>query len=187
MRDLVVARERRVDGGTALHHVAEHAADDHVANDDAESRAQERILAAAVAARSDVAPPLPRSGGQLEHDLPREQHEGARDVVAVGEERAVARVGALLGVHPAHRQDHVVGLPGQKVAAARAAVGEQADPGRAPALDLRAIRRRRARHHVAVSFSTQRNAGMSSFDPSRIPAWLAPVCDERSVSHSASR
>ena len=37
-----------------------------------------------------------------------------------------------------------------------------------------------------VSFSTQRNAGMFSFDPSRIPAWLAPVCDERSVSHSAS-
>ncbi len=40
---------------------------------------------------------------------------------------------------------------------------------------------------VAVSFSTQRNAGMSSFEPSRIPAWLAPVCDDRSVSHSASR
>jgi hypothetical protein len=39
---------------------------------------------------------------------------------------------------------------------------------------------------VAVSFSTQRNAGMSSFDPSRIPAWLAPVCEERSVSHSLS-
>jgi len=37
------------------------------------------------------------------------------------------------------------------------------------------------------SFSTQRKAGMSSLDPSRIPAWLAPVCEERSVSHSASR
>ena len=32
---------------------------------------------------------------------------------------------------------------------------------------------------VAVSFSTQRNAEMLSFEPSRIPAWLAPVCDER--------
>ena len=40
---------------------------------------------------------------------------------------------------------------------------------------------------VAVSFSTHRNAEMSSFDPSRIPAWLAPVCEERSVSHSTSR
>ena len=40
---------------------------------------------------------------------------------------------------------------------------------------------------VAVSFSTQRNAGMSSLDPSRIPAWLAPVCEERSVSHSVRR
>ena len=36
------------------------------------------------------------------------------------------------------------------------------------------------------SFSTHRKAGMSSLEPSRIPAWLAPVCDERSVSHSAS-
>ena len=40
---------------------------------------------------------------------------------------------------------------------------------------------------VAVSFSTQRKAEMSSFEPSRIPAWLAPVCEERSVSHSARR
>ena len=40
---------------------------------------------------------------------------------------------------------------------------------------------------VPVSFSTHRNAGMSSFDPSRIPAWLAPVWDERSVSHSVRR
>ena len=39
---------------------------------------------------------------------------------------------------------------------------------------------------VPVSFSTHRNAEMSSFDPSRIPAWLAPVCEERSVSHSVS-
>ena len=28
---------------------------------------------------------------------------------------------------------------------------------------------------------------MSSLEPSRIPAWLAPVCDERSVSHSVRR
>ena len=28
---------------------------------------------------------------------------------------------------------------------------------------------------------------MSSFEPRRIPAWLAPVCEDRSVSHSASR
>ncbi len=39
---------------------------------------------------------------------------------------------------------------------------------------------------VPVSFSTQRNAGMSSFEPSRMPACEAPVCDERSVSHSAN-
>ena len=35
-----------------------------------------------------------------------------------------------------------------------------------------------------VALSTQRKAGMSWFEPSRMPAWLAPVCDERSGSHS---
>ena len=35
------------------------------------------------------------------------------------------------------------------------------------------------------SFSTHRKAGMSSFDPSSSPAWEAPVCDDRSVSHSS--
>ena len=40
---------------------------------------------------------------------------------------------------------------------------------------------------LPVSFSTHRNAGMFSFDPSRMPAWLAPVWEERSGSHSASR
>ena len=34
------------------------------------------------------------------------------------------------------------------------------------------------------SFSTQRKAGMSSLEPSSSPACEAPVCDERSVSHS---
>ena len=33
---------------------------------------------------------------------------------------------------------------------------------------------------LPVSLSTQRKAGMSSFEPRRMPAWLAPVCDERS-------
>ncbi len=40
---------------------------------------------------------------------------------------------------------------------------------------------------MPVGLSTQRNAGMSSFLPSRIPAWLAPVCEDRSVSHSSRR
>jgi hypothetical protein len=38
-----------------------------------------------------------------------------------------------------------------------------------------------------VSFSYQRKAGMSSFDPSSSPAWLAPVCEERSHSQPISR
>jgi hypothetical protein len=40
---------------------------------------------------------------------------------------------------------------------------------------------------VPVALSTQRNAGMSSLSPSRIPARLAPVCDDGPVSHSIRR
>ena len=39
---------------------------------------------------------------------------------------------------------------------------------------------------VPVALSTQRKAGMSMFEPRRIPAWLAPVWDERSVSQRLS-
>ena len=88
-------------------------------------------------------------GGPLEDDLPDEQHERARDVEAVGEERAVAGVRPLLGLHAADGEDHVVGLAGEQVAAARAAVDEQADAGGVAALDLRAVGRRRAGHQRA--------------------------------------
>ena len=50
VRDLVVARERRVDGRAAAHHVREDAVDDQVADDHAHRAAQERVDAAAVAA-----------------------------------------------------------------------------------------------------------------------------------------
>ena len=75
VRDLVVAREGRVDRGAALHHVREDAVDDQVADDDAHRRAHERVDAAAVAARPNVAPALPGGGGDLEDDLPEEEHE----------------------------------------------------------------------------------------------------------------
>src|SRR6185437_561723 len=57
------------------------------------------------------------------------------------EERPVARVRVLLGVDAAAGQDHVVGPTREQVAAARAAVGEQAVTGGMPGLDLGAIRR----------------------------------------------
>ena len=85
----------------------------------------------------------------LEDDLPEEQDERARDVEAVGEERAVAGVRLLLGLDPADGEDHLLGLAREQVAAARAAVDEQPDAGRVPPLDLRAVGRRRARHQRA--------------------------------------
>ena len=60
---------------------------------------------------------------------------------------AVAGVGLLLRLHPAHGEDHVLRLAGEEVAAAGAAVDQQADAGAAAPLDLGAVRRRRARHH----------------------------------------
>ena len=184
--DLVVAREGRVDRGAPLHHVREDAVDDQVADDDAHRGAHERVEAAAVAARLHVAPALAGRGRDLERDLPEEEDERARDVEAVREEGAVAGVGLLLRIEPADGQDHVVGLAGEEVAAARAAVREQPDPGRVAALDLGAVGRSRARHHRPGLLLDPAEGRMSSLEPSRIPAWLAPVCDERSGSHSVS-
>ena len=144
--DLVVARERRVDGGAPFHHVAEDAEDDQVAHDDAHGRAHERVEPASVAAGPDVAAALAGRGGDLEQDLPEEEDERPRDVEAVGEEGSVPRIRLLLRFEPAHGQDEVLSFA-REVAAARAAVPQQADARRATPLDLRAVGRRRARHH----------------------------------------
>ena len=69
-----------------------------------------------------------RSGrGPLEEHLPDEQDERPRHVDAVGEERPVAGVRLLLGLHPADGEDHLLRLAGEQVPAARAAVDEQPD------------------------------------------------------------
>src|SRR4029450_1510275 len=68
------------------------------------------------------------------------QHEHTDHVEAVREERTVARVRALFGVDPAARQDHVIGEAREQIAAARAAVREQALAGRVTALYLGAVR-----------------------------------------------
>jgi hypothetical protein len=145
--DLVVAGEGRVDGGAAAHHVGEHAEDDQIADHHAHRRAQERVDTAAVTTRAHVAPNGANRGGPLEQHLPDEQHQRSGDVEAVGEKRAVAGVGSLLGVDSAHREDHLVGFAREQVASAGATVCEQPDPGRAAALDLGAVGGRRAAHH----------------------------------------
>ena len=122
VRDLVVARERRIDRGAAAHHVGEHAEHDQVADDHAHRRPQQRIDPAAVAARAHVAAGRPDRRRPLEQHLPPEQDQRPRDVEPVGEERPVARIRPLLGLHAADREDHLVGLAGEQVAAARAAV-----------------------------------------------------------------
>ena len=146
VRHFVVARERRVDGRAPFHHVREDAVDDQVAHDDAHRGAHERIGTAAVPARAHVAPALPRGGRDLENHFPEEEDERPRDVEAVGEESAVAGIGTLLGLELRDGEDQVVGLAGEKVAAARPTVCEQPDPGGMPAFDLGAVGRGRAGH-----------------------------------------
>ena len=145
--DLVVAREGRVDGGAPAHHVGQDAEHDQVAHDHAHRPAQQRVDPAAVAARLDVAAAGADRRGPLQQDLPDEQHERARDVEAVREEGAVAGVRTLLGLDPADGQDHLVGIAREQVAAAGAAVGQQAGARGAAALDLGAVGRRGAGHH----------------------------------------
>ena len=110
VRDLVVAREGGVHRGPPLDHVRDHAVHDQVAHEDAHRRPEQRVDPAAVPARADVAADRTEGRHPLEHDLPEDEHEHAGDVEAVREERAVARVGSLLRLHPAGGEDHVVGL-----------------------------------------------------------------------------
>ena len=144
--DLVVAGEGRVDRRPALHQVREHAEHDQVADDDAHRSAYERIDPTAMATRSDIAANGSEGGDPLEDDLPEHEHQRASHVVPVREERAVARVRTLLGLHAAHGEDHVLGLAREEIPPTRASVPKEPVACKA-ALDLRAVRRRRAGHH----------------------------------------
>ena len=147
---LVVARERRVHRRTAAHHVGEHAEHDQVAHAPRTARLGAARTCACARPRGRTSRRTWRHAPRpLQDHLPGEQDEHARDVEAVGEERAVARIRLLLGAHPADGEDHGVGLAGEQVAAAGAVVDEQPVAGRVAALDLRAVRRRRARHHLS--------------------------------------
>ncbi len=149
VRHLVVAGERRVDRRSTLEHVGQDAVHDQVADDDAHRGAHERVDAAAMTSRTNVAADRAQGRGPLEAELPEEEDEDARDVEAVREERAIAGVRPLLGLHPADGEDQVLGLAREEVPSARAAVCQQPDPGRVPPLDLRAVGGRRARHQRA--------------------------------------
>ncbi len=83
----------------------------------------------------------------LQHHLPDVQGKRARHVEAVGEESSIPGVGPLLGLHPADREDRLVRVAGEQVAAARTAAGQQTVARAAPPLDLGAVLGRRAGHH----------------------------------------
>ena len=151
VRDLVVAREGGVDGGTAAHHVREDAVDDQVADDHAHRAAEEGVDAAAVAPRLHVATDRSERRRPLEQDLECEQDERPCDVESVRKEGAVAGIRPLLGLHAADGQDHLLGLAREQVAAARAAVDQEADARGPLPLDACAVVRRRAgRQHPAL-------------------------------------
>ena len=147
VRDLVVAREGRVDRGAAPEHVGDHAR--------ARSGRGRRRRRRRGGTRT-CTPRWPRgrtsrfacriAAVSSRKTSQKTSTSSARDVEAVGEERAVAGVRLLLGADPAHGQQHVVGVAREQVAAARAAVREQAVAGRVPPLDLGAVVRVRADH-----------------------------------------
>ena len=149
MGDLVVAGEGRVDGGDAAEHVLQHREDDEVADEHAHPRAQQRIGPATMAAGPYVPPLLALRGYELQDDLPEPEREDTGDVRAVGEERAVAGIGLLLLRDPAGREERGVGVAGEQIAAAGAAVGEQSGAGGAVPFDRRAVVRVRAGEHPA--------------------------------------
>ena len=102
--------------------------------------------------------------------LPDEQHQRPGDVEAVGEEGAVAGVGALLGLDPADGED--------RPRRPRPRAGCRGWRRRRPAARRPVTRRRSISAQSAgaeqviirpLSFSTQRKAGMSSLEPSRMP------------------
>ena len=146
--DLVVARERRVHHRPPFHHVGKHAEDDQVTHGNAHRRAHEGIGAAPVAARADVAARATSGRRPLQHDLPEEEDEQARDVEAVCKEDAVTGIRTLLLGDPADREDRVLCLTGEQVAATRSALPEQAHARGAAALDLGTIVRFRAGHRA---------------------------------------
>ncbi len=143
---LVVARKGRVHGWTAAHHVGQHAEDDQVAHDHGHGAAQQWIDAAPVTARTHIAPAGSQCRGHLKRDLPEEQDQRASDIEAVCEESAVAGIGSLLLLHAADGEDDLLCLAGEQVAAARPAISQE-PRARMAALDLCAVRRRRAGHH----------------------------------------
>ena len=186
--DLVVAGEGRVDDGATGVDVADDRGHGEVALDDDHERPQQRVHEAAVPARPDVQPLLLVRVPELLHDVADHQDEGAHERrtgsrSTRGNRRRCARYGAL-------------------VAAAWRSSATSA--GRRPSTCSSGLRRRRAgalcpvesRFSIArtsfgaedatarpSSLSHQRNAGMSSFEPSRSPVCAAPVCDDQSVSH----
>ena len=65
--------------------------DDQVAHEDAERPPHQRVDAAAMTTRPHIAAIARRAAVHSRIDLPDEQHERARDVVAVGEETPDSR------------------------------------------------------------------------------------------------
>jgi len=84
--------------------------DNQVADSYAQRRPHERVDAAAMAARSNVAADGAQVGRPFDDDLPEEEDEHPQHVEPVRQEGAIAGVGLLLRLDAADGQDLVVGL-----------------------------------------------------------------------------
>ena len=126
--------------------------------------------------------------GPLADDLADEEGQGPREGVAVREEGDGSRgVRRCFGVDPAVRADALVGARPRTCSRGWRRRQPAVRPRREPVLELGAVVRRRAADQPAGCLSNQRKAGMSALAPSRMPAWLAEVWEERSGSQLGER
>ena len=184
MGDLVVAEKHRVDRRPAAVEILDRGRHLQLALEHVRVGAKERVREpAAVHPRLDLEAPLLRLLPDLRHDLLDHEDERAGDVVGIGEKGEVVLADAAftLLAHGAHRDHRVRRITRVHVRPARPVCIEQALAVRVPLLDRRRVLGATTRP-PCLSLSHQRNAGMSSFVPCRIPDCIAPVCDDQSHS-----
>ena len=133
VRHLVVADEVGVDHRPSGAHVPDDGRDDDVAGEHRGERPEERVHTAAVDARAYVAAPLDCRLVHLAHRLGDDAEQGAHRGVRLGEVGVVPGPDAApLATGARHREDRVLGVAGEDVAAA-GAVGVQQARGRSRA------------------------------------------------------
>ena len=184
--DLVVAEQVDVDRRAALGDVVDHALHRHVAADDGRERAQQGVdpaprgpAARPPRRRCSCAARRSRATSMDDADQRPRRLSGPREVADVARRRGdppCAGRSRSSSARPARRRRRTGCRSSSRCR--RAGRRRRSGPARSPPPTSGGWTRRPR----PVALSTQRNAGMSSVEPWRIPHWLTPVCDDQPVS-----